>query len=88
MSPGDAHGPLMGKVPELDVDADLCTERGDCIKALPTAFRKVEGEEVAAVFNTDLGESLLPRLAKTMTECPGWCGEAGDAQTPAAGDSC
>ena len=35
------------------------------------AFRKVEDEEVAEVYNTDLDESLLPRLQKIMTECPG-----------------
>lgn len=61
----------MGKVPEFFVDADLCTECGDCIKTLPMAFRKVEDEEVAEVFNTDIDESLLPKLQQQMTDCPG-----------------
>lgn len=61
----------MGKVPEFYVDADLCTECGDCIKALPQAFRKVEDEEVAEVFNTEIDESLLPKLQQQMTDCPG-----------------
>lgn len=61
----------MGKVPEFYVDADLCTECGDCIKALPQAFRKVEDEEVAEVFNTDIDESLMPKLQQQMTDCPG-----------------
>lgn len=61
----------MGKVQPFYVDADLCTECGDCIKDMPMAFRKVEDEEVAEVYNADLDESLLPRLQKIMTECPG-----------------
>jgi ferredoxin len=61
----------MGKVPEFYVDADLCTECGDCIKALPMAFRKVEDEEVAEVFSTEIDESLLPKLQQQMTDCPG-----------------
>jgi ferredoxin len=61
----------MAKVPEFYVDADLCTECGDCIKALPTAFRKVEDEEVAEVYNAALDESLLPSLQKIVSECPG-----------------
>jgi ferredoxin len=61
----------MAKVPEFYVDADLCTECGDCIKALPMAFRKVEDEEVAEVFSTDMDESALPSLQKMMSECPG-----------------
>ena len=61
----------MGAMPEFYVDADLCTECGDCIKAMPQAFRKVEDEEVAEVHNVHLDESLLPLLQKTMTECPG-----------------
>ena len=61
----------MGAVPEFHVDADLCTECGDCIKAMPQAFRKVEDEEVAEVYNADIDEGLLPLLQKTMTECPG-----------------
>ncbi len=61
----------MGKVPEFYVDADLCTECGDCIKAMPMAFRKVEDEEVAEVYNAELEDSLLPNLQKIMTECPG-----------------
>jgi len=47
----------MGRIPEFYVDPDLCTECGDCITALPTAFRRVEDEEVAEVYNTDLDES-------------------------------
>ena len=54
----------MGKVPAFYVDPDLCTECGDCIKAMPTAFRAVEDEEVAEVYNADLDESLLPRFAE------------------------
>jgi ferredoxin len=61
----------LGKVPEFYVDADLCTECGDCIKAIPQAFRKVEDEEVAEVYSVDLDDSLLPNLEKIMTECPG-----------------
>ena len=61
----------MAKVPAFYVDADLCTECGDCIKALPMAFRKVEDEEVAEVYNPDLEDVLLPNLEKIMTECPG-----------------
>jgi ferredoxin len=61
----------MGKVPDFYVDADLCTECGDCIKTLPQAFRKVEDEEVAEVFNTDIDESLMPKLQQQMTDCPG-----------------
>ena len=61
----------MGKIPEFYVDADLCTECGDCIKALPQAFRQVEDEEVAEVYNTGLDEALMPALQKMMTECPG-----------------
>ena len=41
----------MGQLPEFYVDQDLCTECGDCIKAVPQAFRKVEDEEVAEVYN-------------------------------------
>ena len=61
----------MATVREFYVDADLCTECGDCIKAVPQAFRKVEDEEVAEVYNVDLDDSLLPNLEKIMTECPG-----------------
>ncbi len=61
----------MGKVPEFYVDADLCTECGDCYKALPNAFRKVEDEEVAEVYNADLDDSHMPKLQKIMTDCPG-----------------
>ena len=60
----------MGKVPELYVDADLCTECGDCITALPEVFRKVAGEEVAEVYNTNLDETYLPKVEKIMTDCP------------------
>jgi ferredoxin len=61
----------MAKVPPFYVDADLCTECGDCIKALPMAFRKVEDEEVAEAFNVDLDDALLPNLQKMVSECPG-----------------
>ena len=61
----------MAKVPQFYVDADLCTECGDCIKALPMAFRKVEDEEVAEAYNVDLDESLLPKLQKMVSDCPG-----------------
>jgi len=61
----------MGTVPPFYVDPDLCTECGDCIKVLPQAFRKVEDEEVAEVFNAALDEAQLPALQKIMTECPG-----------------
>ena len=61
----------MGKTPLFHIDPDLCTECGDCIKAMPQAFRKVEDEELAEVYNADVDDSLLPLLQKTMTECPG-----------------
>jgi ferredoxin len=61
----------MPKVPEFYVDADLCTECGDCIKVLPMAFRKVEDEAVAEVYNAALDDSLLPNLQKIIAECPG-----------------
>ena len=61
----------MGKLPEFYVDQDLCTECGDCMKAVPQAFRKVEGEEVAEVYKWDLDDSLLPNVQKIMTDCPG-----------------
>jgi ferredoxin len=61
----------MAKVQEFYVDPDLCTECGDCIKVMPYAFRKVEDEEVAEVYNAEVDESALPLLQKTMTECPG-----------------
>jgi ferredoxin len=61
----------MGNVPEFYVDADLCTECGDCIKVLPNAFRKVEDEEVAEVFNAAIEDSYMPKLQKIMTDCPG-----------------
>ena len=53
------------------VEPDLCTECGDCIKAVPQAFRKVEDEEVAEVYNTALEDSFLPKVEKIMSECPG-----------------
>lgn len=65
------RGAPMAEVREFYVEADLCTECGDCIKALPMAFRKVDGEEVAEVHNTDLDLALLPKLEKIMSECPG-----------------
>jgi ferredoxin len=61
----------MAQLREFYVDADLCTECGDCIKAVPQAFRKVEDEEVAEVYNTNLDDSLLPKVEKIMSECPG-----------------
>ncbi|MCC6650562.1 MAG: ferredoxin [Candidatus Eisenbacteria bacterium] len=61
----------MGKLPEFFVDQDLCTECGDCMKAVPQAFRKVEDEEVAEVYNWDLEESFMPRVQQIMTDCPG-----------------
>jgi ferredoxin len=61
----------MGTVPPFFVEVDLCTECGDCIKALPMAFRKVEDEEVAEVYNVELDEEKLPALKKIMAECPG-----------------
>jgi ferredoxin len=65
------EGAVMAKVAEFYVDPDLCTECGDCIKAMPMAFRNVEDEEVAEAYNVDLDDSLLPSLQKIMTECPG-----------------
>jgi ferredoxin len=61
----------MAPVREFYVDADLCTECGDCIKAVPQAFRKVEDEEVAEVYNASLDDSFLPKVEKIMSECPG-----------------
>lgn len=61
----------MPNVPEFYIDADLCTECGDCIKAMPQAFRKVEDEEVAEVHNVAIDESQKPRLDKIIAECPG-----------------
>jgi ferredoxin len=61
----------MAQVREFYVDADLCTECGDCIKAVPQAFRKVEDEEVAEVYNSNLDDSVLPKVEKIMSECPG-----------------
>ena len=60
----------MGKIPEFYVDADLCTECGDCITAIPEAFRKVAGEELAEVYNVNLDDSLLPKVEKIMADCP------------------
>ena len=61
----------MGNLPEFYVDQDLCTECGDCMKAVPQAFRKVEDEEVAEVYKWDLEESFMPRVQQIMTDCPG-----------------
>ena len=61
----------MAQVREFYVEPDLCTECGDCIKAMPMAFRNVEGEEVAEVYNTELNEGHLSKLEKIMSECPG-----------------
>ncbi len=60
----------MPALPEFYVDQDLCTECGDCIKALPQSFRKVEDEEVAEVYAA-MDESLRPQLEKMMADCPG-----------------
>jgi hypothetical protein len=38
---------------------------------MPRVFRKVEGEEVAEVYNPDLDESNRTEVEKIMTECPG-----------------
>ncbi len=61
----------MGQVPDFFVDQDLCTECGDCIKAVPQAFRKVDGEEVAEVYNSSLDDSFMPKVQQIMTDCPG-----------------
>ena len=61
----------MAQVREFYVEPDLCTECGDCIKAMPNAFRKVDGEELAEVHNTEIDDALLPKLEKIMSECPG-----------------
>ena len=61
----------MAQMREFYVEADLCTECGDCSKAVPQAFRKVEDEEVAEVYNVILDDSFLPKVEKIMSECPG-----------------
>ena len=61
----------MATVPPFFVEPDLCTECGDCIKAMPMAFRKVEDEEVAEVYNAELDDAQLPALKKMMADCPG-----------------
>lgn len=61
----------MSQVREFYVDEDLCTECGDCVKAMPNAFRNVEDEQLAEVYNTEIEESQLPLLQKVMSECPG-----------------
>jgi ferredoxin len=58
-------------VREFYVEPDMCTECGDCIKALPQAFRRVEDEEVAEVYNAQLDEALLPQVQRIMADCPG-----------------
>ena len=60
----------MPNLPEFYVDEDLCTECGDCIKALPQAFRKVEDEDLAEVYG-ELDETQRPKLEKMMTDCLG-----------------
>jgi ferredoxin len=60
-----------GAVREFYVEEDMCTECGDCIKALPQAFRKVEDEEVAEVYNTNLDDAMLPHVEKMIQDCPG-----------------
>jgi ferredoxin len=61
----------MGTLSEFYVDPDLCTECGDCIKAVPQAFRKVDDEEVAEVYNWEIDESHRPKVEKIMADCPG-----------------
>jgi len=61
----------MGTTPEFYVDQDLCTECGDCMKAIPQAFRKADGEEVAEVYNCALDEADMPKVQQIMTDCPG-----------------
>lgn len=56
---------------EFYVDPDLCTECGDCIKALPLAFRKIEDEEIAEVYEVSIDEAELPKLEQQMADCPG-----------------
>jgi ferredoxin len=60
----------MAVLPEFFVDQDLCTECGDCIKALPQSFRKTEDEEVAEVYAA-MDESHRAQLEKMMADCPG-----------------
>ena len=60
----------MPPVPAFYVDPDLCTECGDCIKALPQIFRKVEDEEVAEAYAT-IDEANRSKLEKMMADCPG-----------------
>lgn len=60
----------MAALPEFFVDQDLCTECGDCIKALPQSFRKVEDEEVAEVY-APLDDAQRAQLEKMMADCPG-----------------
>jgi ferredoxin len=60
----------LGKLPEFYVDADLCTECGDCITAMPEVFRKVAGQEIAEVFNTGVDESQRAAVEKMMADCP------------------
>ena len=61
----------MAQLRDFYVEPDLCTECGDCIKAMPMAFRKVDGEELAEVHNAEIDPTLLPKLEKIMSECPG-----------------
>ena len=61
----------MAEAKEFYVDGDLCTECGDCIKLIPQAFRKIDGEEIAEVYNVNLDDSLMPKLQQIMTDCPG-----------------
>jgi ferredoxin len=61
----------MSPLREFYVDQDLCTECGDCIKLLPQAFRKVEDEEVAEVYNVAVDEVHKSKLDKIIAECPG-----------------
>jgi ferredoxin len=60
----------VAKHADFYVDADLCTECGDCITAMPAVFRKVEGEEIAEVFKHELTDAELPLLEKMMADCP------------------
>jgi ferredoxin len=60
----------LGKLPEFFVDADLCTECGDCITAMPDVFRKVAGQEIAEVYNASVDDSKKADVEKIMNDCP------------------
>jgi ferredoxin len=48
----------LGKLPEFYVDADLCTECGDCITAMPD------------IFNANVDDSKKADVEKMMNDCP------------------